>query len=139
MKLLQVVGSIVLVFMSAALSAEVVVIGNLANDMQLDASDVRKIYLGKTKELPNGERAIKYDLPKGAEAREEFRKRVLGKTESRLNSYWARMQFSSKGQPPEALSSAEAVKQAVSENGNAIAYLDSVDVDGSVKVLFTVK
>ena len=47
------------------------------------------------------------------------------------------MLFSSKAKPPKVLADAEEVKAMIAKNPHAIAYIDSSDVDASIKVVFT--
>ena len=124
---------------TATVFADIAVVVNLENKSDLDVVMVRKIFLGKLKSFPNGNAVATFDLPDANPARAEFNKTILRKSESRLNSYWARMLFSSKAKPPTLLNSADDVKAAVASNINAIAYLNEDDVDASVRVLLTKK
>ena len=127
------------IFLNASLvNADVAVIVHPDNSSALDASQIRKIYLGKVKGFPNGEQAMPLDLEPGAAARTQFIAEVLKKDEGNLNSYWARMIFSSKGKPPKVMGSAKEVKQMVAEKPGAIGYIDAGEVDGSVKVVLTI-
>ncbi|NRB41106.1 MAG: phosphate ABC transporter substrate-binding protein [Pseudomonadales bacterium] len=119
--------------------ADIAIVVHPSNTEAADANKIRRIFLGKTKAFSNGEKVQTFDLPKGDKAREVFREEVLRKSESRLNSYWARMLFSSKAQPPKELSGPDEIKEIVASNVNAISYLDSVDVDASVRVIMTLK
>ncbi|NRB38046.1 MAG: phosphate ABC transporter substrate-binding protein [Pseudomonadales bacterium] len=116
--------------------AIIVVVVNPENTQDFSKSEIRRIFLGRQKAFANGNKVDKFDLPEGNDIRTRFAEKVLGKSEGRLNSYWARMLFSSKAKPPKVLSDAEAIKIEVSQNLNAIAYMDKNDVDGSVKVIF---
>ena len=116
-------------------TAGVALIVNKDNANSLTANQVRKIYLGKTKAFPNGEEVIPLDLPSGDATRADFLKKVVKKDESALNSYWARMLFSSKGKPPKVLDDAASVKEIVANNPNTLGYIDSADVDDTVKVI----
>lgn len=117
--------------------AGIAIIVNPKNTNAIDINDVRKIFLGKTKVFPNGQEATPLDLLDTSAEKEEFSNEVLRKSTASLNSYWSRMLFSSKGKPPRSLDS-DQVKQAVAENKDAIGYINSSDVDSSVKVLFSV-
>ena len=119
--------------------ADVAVVVHPENGNQLDDKAVRKIYLAKVRKFPNGDEVIPIDMEVGTPARTEFNRKVLRKDETSLNSYWARMLFSSKGKPPKVLEDAKEMKKVISENRNAIGYLDAGDVDESVRVLFTIK
>ncbi len=119
--------------------AEVAVIVHSDNVNAIDEVEIRKIFMGKVKSMPNGEKPKVFALPDNDPVSEEFRDKVLKKSLSRMNSYWARMLFSSKGKPPKVLEDADAIKQEVASNPAAIAYIDSDDVDASVRVIFKVK
>lgn len=114
--------------------AEVVVIVNPDNHIVIDAKKIRSIFLGKIKTFSNGEEVKPLDLLDGEAGKSEFIQKVLRKTSSSLNSHWSRMIFSSKGRPPIELSTVK-MKEAVASNKNAIGYIDSKDIDDSVKIL----
>ncbi|CAA0106179.1 Uncharacterised protein [BD1-7 clade bacterium] len=134
-KLLASAGALLL---SVSVQASVAVIVNPENKSSLQEQQVRKIFLGKSKVFPNGVKSVVADLPAGNEVRAEFLEKVIRKSEPNLNSYWSRMLFSSKGKPPRVLDNAEAVKQWVAANPGAIAYIDSKDVDNTVRVMLTI-
>ncbi|CED70150.1 putative exported protein [Aliivibrio wodanis] len=115
---------------TGAAQAGVVVVGNPASP-ELDASTIKKIYLGKAKSL-NIE-AI--DLEDGHALKSEFHSAVTGKTEAQLQAFWAKKVFTGKGQPPKTQPSTALVKSAVAGSTNSIGYIDESDVDSSVKVL----
>ena len=130
---------ILFLLLSLTVRADIVVVAHPSFEGMLDMDAARKYFMGKSHQLPNGKKVELYDLPVGDKTRAMFRKKVLRKSESRLNAYWARMLFSSKAQPPIALASPDAIKEIVSVSPNALAYLDSVDVDPSVKVVLIIK
>lgn len=129
--------AVLLTLMFQHVYAEVAVVVHPDNNAELDSVSVRKLFLGKSKSYSNGEKVQSYDLPEGNDARAIFREKVLRKSESRLNSYWARMLFSSKAKPPRVLASADEVKAMVANNIDAIGYIDANEVDASVKVVLT--
>ena len=138
----QISGSVVLLLsfvLSMPIAAGVVVVGHPDNTNVLTGTQIRYIYLGKYKTFPNGDDVTFYDLPEGDKNRDEFRKKLLQKSQNSLSRYWARMLFSSKGRPPEVLSNADMIKQAIASNPHAIAYMDEGDVDMKVKVLMAVQ
>ena len=116
--------------MTGATHAGVVVIVNPACP-DLDASTIKKIYLGKAKSLNIN--AI--DLEDGQPLKNEFHSAVTNKTEAQLQAYWAKKVFTGKGQPPKTQPSASLMKSAVANSANSIGYIDESDVDASVKVL----
>ena len=123
---------------AAALAlADMVVIGNPANANRLDKEQVSKIFLGKTREFPDGKPAKPVDQAEGRQAREEFLSKILHKTEPALESYWSTIVFTGNGSPPDALADDDAVKKFVAENPKAVGYIDRKAVDSSVKILFS--
>lgn len=127
-----------MLFISVSATANTVaVVVNPENQSLLNRSEIRKIFLGKEKAFSNGKTVSAYDLPEGNDNRALFVDKVLNKNESRLNAYWARMLFSSRAKPPKTVASAERIKEIISENINAIAYMNKDDVDDSVKVVYT--
>ncbi|NRB43060.1 MAG: phosphate ABC transporter substrate-binding protein [Pseudomonadales bacterium] len=115
--------------------SDIAVVVHPDNQINLDEKTVRKIFLSKTKAFPDGEKVEVYDLPAENKTRIEFGVTVLRKSEARLNSYWARMLFSSKARPPVVLENVDEIKAMIASNPHAIAYMDLEDVDDSVKVV----
>lgn len=117
-------------------NAEVAVIVNSSNaNATMSNSDISRIFLGKSSKFPDGSAASPLDQSNGSSVRQEFNDKVLGKSESQLKSYWSRLIFTGKGTPPKQLGDDAAVKAAVAADANAIGFIDSASVDGSVKVV----
>ena len=131
-----ILASLLLAF-SAVASADIAVIVHPDNKAELDAKTIRYIFLAKYKKFPNGEVAIPLDMPGTTDAYDEFLTGVLKKDSARLNAYWARMMFAGKGKPPKPIEDAAEMKKTVSSNPNTIGYIDTKDVDSSVKVVMT--
>lgn len=101
----------------------------------LSSSQVADIFLGKTARFPDGTQAVPIDLDEDSPARERFYARYTGKSPAQVKAHWSKLVFTGRGQPPrQAASSAEA-RKLVAENPSAIGYIDSSQVDSSVRVL----
>ncbi|MFZ6750481.1 hypothetical protein [Undibacterium sp. Ren11W] len=74
----------------------------------------------------------------GSAIRSEFYKKVLEKEPSQVQAIWAKIVFTGKGKPPREYKSSAEVKKAISENVNAIGYIEKSAVDDSVKVIATI-
>ncbi|MDX2321038.1 MAG: phosphate ABC transporter substrate-binding protein [Moritella sp.] len=122
---------------SGMAQASVVVIANPIGPDALSKSQVSKLYLGKSKKLPNGAKAQVIEQAAGSVIRGEFHAGVTGKSDSQLQAYWSRLVFTGKGKPPKTIGSSSLIKSQVASHANAIAYIDSADVDETVKVVFT--
>ena len=110
----------------------------------LTSKEVASIFLGKNRVMPDGTKVIPLDQFEGQSARFEFYSKVVNKTPNQLNSYWSRLIFTVKGQPPFAVSGDEEVLEFVSSNPNMIGYvavdnLSTSSLSENVKVLLTVE
>jgi len=130
--------SILLTFTTSLMAyAEVVIIVNPSNTASLSDKDISRIFLGKMKSFSNGDKAVAVNLKFGSETRNEFEQKVLNKSSSQIKAYWSKLVFSGKGKPPPELVSDKDVIALVASDSNVIAYIDSVNVDDTVKVLKT--
>jgi hypothetical protein len=111
--------------------AEVAVIVNPAAAKAPSQSDVANIFLGKDKSMKG------VDQAGWTPAKEAFYAGVTSKNESQLKSYWSGLIFTGKGQPLPSVADDAAVVAKVAAEADAIGYVDSSAVNGSVKVLFT--
>ena len=130
-----------LLFGGAAIeaSAALAIIAHPSNKLSgITAEDAAHLFMGKTGEFSNGQRATPVHQTGTAPARAKFLKSVLKRNEDELTAYWSKLQFSGKGQPPRELADDTAVKAFVAGNPDAIGYVDGKFVDGSVKVLLIV-
>jgi len=118
--------------------ADVAVITNPGSGVSTASSgDVKALFLGKSKTIAG--KSLTPVEQKSGGARGSFNDKVLGKSDSQLKAYWTKLLFSGKGSPPKGLADDAAVKAHVAANANSIGYIDSAAVDGSVKVILTVK
>jgi ABC-type phosphate transport system substrate-binding protein len=111
-----------------------VVVNPKAGVDSLSPDQISNLFLGKINSFPNGAAATPVDQSDGA-VRDEFNSKALKKDSSGLESYWAKMQFTGKGQPPKEVGGSADVKKAVAGNPNAIGYIEKSAVDSSVKVV----
>ena len=116
--------------------AEIAVIVSSGNgNAAIDQDTIARVFLGKSKNFPDGSQAVPIDQNAGSASREAFNSTVLGKSASQLKAYWSRLIFTGKGTPPKESGDDAAVKALVANNPNLIGYVDSSVVDGSVKVV----
>lgn len=117
--------------------AEVVVIGHPSGPDSISANEVRDLYLNRSKALPNGQSAKPFELPEGNATRAEFHDKVTGRNDAQLKAFWSKQVFTGRGQPPAEAGSPSGVKAMVGSTPGAIGYIDSSEVDDSVKVILT--
>jgi ABC-type phosphate transport system substrate-binding protein len=126
-------------------SGELAIIVNASNQADaISVEQVASIFLGKTRSLPDGTKVIPIDQFEGEKPRSEFYSKVVQKSQAQLNSYWSRLIFTGKGQPPFAVTSDTEVLEFIASNPNMIGYVDVVTLQqspdtGDIKVLLTVQ
>jgi ABC-type phosphate transport system substrate-binding protein len=126
---------VLLAAVQTAFAGVVVVVSSKSAVSAMTKDQVADIYLGNSKNFPNGAPATAVDLPESASERSDFHKAVTGKSTTQFKAYWAKMVFSGKGVPPKELATQAEMKSAIAEHPNMIGYLDKSMVDGSLKVL----
>ena len=130
----------VLLLSSTYSFAELVVIVHPGNSLEATTKDkLKRIYLGKSKEFPNGLIIAALDQAKESEEKAEFYKKVVGKSLSQVSAYWSRLIFTGKGVPPRVLRNDEEIKSWVASHPESIAYINAGSVDKSIKIIFNVK
>ncbi|MGR4998882.1 phosphate ABC transporter substrate-binding protein [Vibrio celticus] len=122
-------------FISFNAFAGMVVIGNSAGVDALTNADVKKLFMGKSNQLGNGSKAQIVELVDGAAGRIAFHELATGRSESQLQSAWARLVFTGKAEAPIQVADYSAVINQVASNANAIGYVDEAALTGDVKVL----
>ncbi len=120
---------------STLAAAEVAVIVNSANANAISDKDINRIFLGKNKTFADGNKITAINLKSGSDTRTEFDEKALGKSSSQVKAYWSKLIFSGKAKPLKELGSDSEVLKFVASTPNAIAYVNSASVDGSVKVV----
>jgi len=118
-----------------AASAPISVIVNQNNSTEtMSAREVRKLFLGKSRKLPDGSKAL---LVSNELIRSEFNRNALGKADSQVKAAWSRLLFSGRAKRPVTFSDPAEVVQFVSSNINAIGYVLSSELGSGVKSVHT--
>jgi ABC-type phosphate transport system substrate-binding protein len=113
-----------------AVAGDIVVI--TARDAEpLTKEQLANIYLGRSFDYKP------LDLPEGTGLHDTFYKRATGRDYSQVKATWARLTFTGHAQPPKVLADAAAVKKAVAADPKSVGYIDSDDLDSSVKAVLT--
>lgn len=123
-----------LLFISAqSVAGTVVIVSADSNTSSMSSSEVKAAYLGKGKKFKT------IALSDSTAIHKDFMSKVIRKSESQFKAYWSKKIFSGKGSPPKVVDSAEMMKSSVASSNNAIGYIDSSQLDGSVKVVYSVE
>lgn len=119
-----------------AWSTGIIVVANTEQtDMAFEKRQVRDIFMRS-----NAQFGLKpVTLTPNNEARFVFNTKVVGLTESRIQSYWAQMRFGGKKRPPQEFESVEAMLDYVKNNKNTVTYLPAnVDVPEGLTIIYQV-
>ena len=92
---------------------------------------IKQLYLGRSFDYKP------LDLPEGTGLHDTFYKRATDRDYSQVKALWARLVFTGHAQPPKVLADAAAVKKAVAADPKSVGYIDSDDLDSSVKAVLT--
>ncbi len=118
--------------------ADIAVVTNLDNDIELSLEEIRLRFLGKHLNKGSAATQIKpVNLPFGHPSRSLFDRQALDKSEANIRTYWARMIFTSRARPPIEFEAEAQVLQYIQQHPKAVGYIDTKSIDDSVKVLYT--
>jgi hypothetical protein len=121
----------------AARAEDIVVVVNAGSGVEsLSRDDVINIFLGGLRRLSPEVAAQPVDLPRGDPMREEFYRRLVGKTLPEINAHWSRLVWSEKTRPPVQAGSVEGAQAMAAESADVITYLERGKVDGRLKTVF---
>jgi hypothetical protein len=120
----------------AKASDSIMVVANTSYaEIKLTRQEIRNLFMGGV--LSYELRAIA--LPPENQTRVLFNTKVIGLTESRIQSYWAQMRFSGRKKPPTELNSVTLVIQYLQSNPGTIAYLPGdIEIPDGLTVLFQI-
>jgi ABC-type phosphate transport system substrate-binding protein len=119
----------------------VVIVSAKAPLVTLQQGQVADIFLGQLAFAPSADKEIMtaIDQGVGSPVRDEFYRKVTGKTPQLVKAHWAKMIFTGRGQPPKEKPDNVAVRKLVAENPNLIGYIDKAALDASVKIVLEVR
>ncbi len=135
MKLTRIV-TLALCFAGAvhAFGASFVIIANRdVNTSTISANELRQIFVGETKTLPDGTHVVPVTLASGSPAQAALLS-MVGKTEGAFRSGWRKQVFEGKAAMPRSFSSEAAMVAFVAATPGAVGYVSSGEPSG-VKVL----
>jgi len=126
-RLLGLLASALLVVSASALQADdandlIVVTNKDVTMASIDDNEIRRLFLGKSRRLPNGDVAA---LASYSPLRAFFNSRILGRSDTDVARIWSRLKFSGRQAPPRTFNSVDAIVEYVKSTPNALAYLPS--------------
>lgn len=123
-----------------AAHADVYLVVSTANPVRaMTQKQALDLYMGRTRNFPNGDYALPFDQARDAPARAAFYKLLTGMDLAQINSYWARLMFTGQTMPPQPLPDEAAVVEVVKRNPGAIGYLDQPPRDKGLAVVLVLR
>ena len=117
-------------------AAKLIVVANIDREnFTVHKRQVRDIFMKSTSDFMLNPVV----LSSSNEVRFLFNTKVVGLTESRIQSYWAQMRFTGRKKPPREFTSLNDLLSYVQNNKNAVAYLPGdFEVPEGLKVIYQV-
>ncbi|MDB2405508.1 hypothetical protein N9W00_01060 [Arcobacteraceae bacterium] len=105
----------------------------------ISKSELSKIFLSKTKILPNSKKALVVEIA-NKDIQKVFYKNISKKTQKQLKKYWATMIFTGRGMPPKKLKTVDEIIKFIQNNDNAISYVEKNKINSkNIKILMEIK
>lgn len=117
--------AIFLILFATNTRGQIIVIGNLTGIESLSATQVEDIFMGRMRSQPNGRMAAPIDY---IDLRAEFYQKLVSRPIEQIDAYWARISFSGMATAPLKLTNDEEVLSKVTEDKDAIGYIDEKSV-----------
>ena len=114
------------------------IVVNKANEQKLSESDLKDFFAGAKVNWPQGEKILIADQST-TDLGAEFYKKFLDKTVNQIKMQWTKLVLSGQASAPIKCETDDAVKKAVAENKNAIGFIATAALDGSVKEILKIE
>ena len=113
-----------------------VVIVNKDNPVtSLSVNELQRIFRKQSRMWPHAESIVPVDWDSTSEVRQEFSRRVMGRSVREMAEFWVQQSVTQGLAPPSTHKSARAILRFVASVVGAISYVPPGDVDATVKVI----
>lgn len=124
---------------AGSLSADIYVVTHSDTPVQeVSKENLRDLYLGRTRALPNGDFALVYDRESVGSLRSRFYDHVAGMDLRQVDAFWARLVFAGRVLPLEKVRNDEALQSLIAQSVNAVGYLESPPDNPGLKVIYRI-
>ena len=101
----------------------------------LTVADLQRIFRKQMRMWPHGESVVPVDWDATSEVRQEFSRRVLGRTVREMSEFWVQQSLTQGLTPPSTLKSSRAMLRFVASVPGAIGYLPAGEADETVRTI----
>lgn len=113
--------------------ADIVIVVHPTMQENITMDDISRVFTGRSSILEP------VNLTDANPVRSVFDEKALGRSSSQIKAHWSKLVFTGKGTPPKELASDSDVLSYVASNEFAVGYINSANVNDSVKVIHTIK
>ncbi len=106
---------------------------------KIDAGQATQIFLKQIERWPDGTAIQPIDIKEGSPLREEFYRKVAGRSLGQVRAYWARQAFTGMGSPPRQAASAEEAARLTQSSRSAIGYVGRAQAEEALKIVLSPK
>lgn len=125
---------------TASAGASLVVVMNTNSNVDsLTREEVINIFLGRFRQLPNGQAALPIDQSQDPELQADFYQRLVNKKPAEIRAYWSRLVFSGKTSPPYQAKSDQDSLQWLLGTPGGVGYMRSDARPPQLKAIFTLE
>ena len=112
-----------------------VVVSSRAAVQEISRKELLDLYTGRVRSSHQGQLLVPLDQPRASAARAGFYLVLSGLSLAQVNSYWARLQFTGRVQPPQVAADEAAVAQRVRADVQMVGYLTQEPRDPGLRVV----
>ena len=141
LKQIHMIFVLVLAFVSGANHAfadYLVVVNKKVTIAALSKDEVARIFMIKSKTLPNGNEVVPLSQSSRVDFNEVFFDKITGQTHMQREAYWARLMFTGKGLPPVDVKTDHKMLQMIASDPKYIGFIDDSSLNDTVKVVYRV-
>ncbi|PKM22318.1 MAG: hypothetical protein CVV10_04890 [Gammaproteobacteria bacterium HGW-Gammaproteobacteria-14] len=132
----KIIASLFLLALPLMATADLVIVtGSNSSITSLSENEIRQLFSGQLRSV-SGQRVQPLDLPGSDRNREQFYRKLMGRSPDQMRAYWTRLIFTGQGQPPREVSSALELTTLVASSPEYIGYLPASEVNERVRVIY---
>lgn len=128
------VSVLLLTTIPVAQAPPLVIVVNTANPAQsMTVAELRRMFMKQSRLWPHGESVVPVDWDATSQMRQEFSRRILGRSVREMAEFWVQQSITQGIAPPSTLRSGLAISRFVASVPGAISYLPPDAMSDSVK------
>jgi ABC-type phosphate transport system substrate-binding protein len=128
----------VLLVLSVGAQAQISIIVSKSSSQSAEASSLKQMFAGTKLSWSGGEKIMIADQQETAVGK-AFYEKFVDKSVTAVRTEWTKLVLSGQAMAPKKCADDDAVKKAVADNPNAVGYISSSSLDGTVKEIHRIQ